>query len=404
MHINSVNQNTVGNFNFRANQNEYSNRKIEDDSSKTTTTKSVHGSEELTVITPVEWQEIEFEIARIVDHKSNELQEGLEKIFREGNENVLSGKSGLEYDKHIKELAAAIEGQDYKNAEKIIDRFYTGDKDEIIGHVQNLANFVKDSFWKEMRDSFKNMCVAEHRTTYEKGEDPDQALPYVLRAIERAKAASSEYDISDKDLAERVTSTISTGAEDSKRKLKNAGRNRYSETSESVTHATAQYVRNNIFGGDENSRAEDKVNKDAAYEKINSEFPSLSKRTVDKLNRANKNKKDNFSKYLFKSGEAYFDALKSELGTKKLASKSYTTVEKEQNFQNYRKSQQKQQALPGSSGLVPMPVELTIKVQDSTTQQAFYSPLKITELYGNEEDQLFGSKLRNQLNGFSGWT
>lgn len=51
-----------------------------------------------------------------------------------------------------------------------------------------------------------------------------------------------------------------------------------------------------------------------------------------------------------------------------------------------------------------MPVELTIKVQDSTKQQAFYSPLKVTELYGNEEDQLFGNKLRNQLNGFSGWT
>ncbi|GKT29908.1 hypothetical protein ADUPG1_005339, partial [Aduncisulcus paluster] len=82
-----------------------------------------------------------------------------------------------------------------------------------------------------------------------------------MYVAEHPKAASAEFDISDKDIAERVSSTIDTGTEQAKGKLKNAGRNRYSESSESVTHKTAQYARNNIFGGDENSRAEDIIKK-----------------------------------------------------------------------------------------------------------------------------------------------
>ncbi|ACS78913.1 hypothetical protein [Maridesulfovibrio salexigens] len=404
MQINSNAQSSVGSFNFRARQEEIASRKVEEDSAKTSTNKSVNGKEELTVITPVEWEKIELRIAGIVDEKSNELQSGLEKIFKEGNENVLSGKSGLEYDKHIKELTAAIEGQDYKNAERIIDKFFTGDKDKVIEQVQNLANSVKDSFWNKMRDSFKEMYVAEHRTTYDKGEDPESALPYVQRAIERAKKASAEYDINDKNLAKRVSSTISTGAEQSKGNLKNAGRNRYSETAESVTHATAQHARDNIFGGDENSRQEDKDNTAAAYERINDEIASPTQAMVDKLNKANKSKKDDFSKYLFESGEAYFEALRSELGVKKLSGKSYTTVEDEQAYQDSLKSNPVRPKHLGNIELGPMPeIPMTLALQDSVTQQALYSPVKVTELYGTEEEEQFGNIKKGQLSDFSGW-
>lgn len=403
MQINSANQSSVGSFNFRTNQ-ETSSHKVEEDSAKASTTRSVNGKDKVTVITPVKWEEIEFSIARIVDKKSDELQEGLEKIFIEGNENFLSGKSGLEYDKHIKELAAAIEGQDFKGARKIIDKFFTGDKDEVIERVQSLANSVKDSFWNKVRDEFKDMYVAEHRTTYSKDEEPEKALPYIQRAIERAKAASAEYDISDKKLADRVTSNIATGTEHAKSKLKNAGRNRYSETAESVTHATAQFARNNIFGGDDNSRAEDELNKSKAYERINNEFGSLSQEAVDKLNKANQSKKDDFSKYLFKGGEAYFEALKSELGSMNLASKYDTTVEEEQNYQEYQKSKQGQQAGPIKVQMGPMrDMPMTLALQDSATQQSLFSPVKVTELYGNEEKEQFGNKPKGQLSDFSGW-
>ncbi|WP_421900568.1 hypothetical protein [Maridesulfovibrio sp.] len=405
MQINSNAQSTVGTFNFRARQEETASRKVEEDSAKTSTTKSVNGKEELTVITPVEWENVAVEIAQIVDEKSNELQAGLEKIFEEGNENFLSGKSGLDYDEHIKELAAAIDGQDFKNAEKIIDKFFTGDKDKIIERVQSLASSVKDSFWNKVRDRFKDMYVAEHRTTYNKDEEPESALPYVQRAIERAKSASAEYDISDKEIAKRVSSTISSGTEQSKGKLKNAGRNRYSESSESVTHATAQYARDNIFGGDENSRKEDKINMDSArdvFDDIN-EFIYPSQQTVDKLNEANRSKKDDFSKYLFKSGEAYLEALRSELGVKKLSSKDYTTVEEEQAYQEYLKSQEGQTAKPGRIEFGPVPdIPISLNIPDSITQQSLYSPVKVTELYGNEEEEQFGNN-KGQLSDFSGW-
>ena len=404
MQINSNAQSTVGSFNFRTQQEEATSRKVENEDAKTSTTKSVNGKEELTVINPVAWEKIEFEIAMLVDHKSNELQEGLEKIFEEGNENFLSGKSGLEYDKHIKELAAAIDGQDSAGARKIIDKFFTGDKSEVIERVQSLANSVKDSFWNKVRDQFKNMYVAEHRTTYKKGEEPESALPYVQRAIERAKAASAEFDISDKDIADRVSSTIDTGIEQAKSKLKNAGRNRYSESSESVTHKTAQYARNNIFGGDENSRAEDIINKSMAYERINSEFSSLSQEAVNKLNDANKSKRDDFSKYLFKGGEAYFEALKSELGPLKLCGKSYTTVEEEQAYQDSLKSNPVRPKHLGNIELGPMPdIPMTLALQDSATQQSLYSPVKVTELYGTEEEEQFGIKKKEQLSDFTGW-
>ncbi|NDV21293.1 hypothetical protein [Desulfovibrio sp. JC022] len=404
MQINSTNQSNVGSFNFRTSQ-ETSSRKIEEDSAKASTAKSVNGKEELKVIKPVDWETIEFHIAEIVDQKSNELQEGLEKIFKEGNENFLSGKSGLEYDKHIKELTAAIEGQDFKGARNIIDKFFTGDKEEVIERVQSLAKSVKDSFWNKVRDRFKDMYVAEHRTTYAKGEEPESALPYVQRAIERAKTATAEYDISDKELAQRVSSSLETGREQSKSKLKNAGRNRYSESSESVTHATAQFARDNIFGGDANSRAEDKINRSNAYKRQNSEIGALSQKSVDKLNEANKGKDDDFSKYLFKGGEAYFEALKSELGVMKLSRISYTTVEEEQAYQDYQKSQQGQEAGPMNIQLGPIrDVPMTLALQESSTQQAFYSPVKVTELYGNEEKEQFGSNQKRQLSDFNGWT
>ena len=227
------------------------------------------------------------------------------------------------------------------------------------------------------------------------------------RAIERAKAASAEFDISDKDLAKRVSSTIDTGTEQAMGKLRNAGRNRYSESSESVTHATAQYARDNIFGGDENSRKEAKRNMDSAkdvFDDIN-EFAFPSQQTVDKLNEANRSKKDDFSKYLFKGGEAYFEALKSELGVKKLSSKDYTTVEEEQAYQDYLKSQEGQTAKPFRIELAPVAdIPMTLGLQDSVTQQVLYSPVKVTELYGNEQKEQFSNIKKGQLSDFSGWT
>ena len=399
----NTDQSTVGSFNFRTRNEDAPSRRIEDDSAKTSSAKSVNGKEQLTIINPIDWHKIEYSIAAMVDKKSNELQKGLEHIFKEGSENVLSGKSGLEYDEHIKELAAAIEGQDFKNAEKIIDKFFTGDKDKVIGHVQNLANGVKDSFWKEVRDMFaKDMFVVENRTTFKKGEEPESALPYVQRAIERAKKASAEFDISDKSIADRVASSISAGQGWAKSKLKNAGRNRYSETSESVTHATAQYARDSIFGGDDNSRKEDKTNRTAVSEYLNQTY-EITEQATEKLNKANKSKKDDFSKYLFRSGEAYFEALKSELGIKKLGQKEYTTVEDEQAYQESLKSNQGQQG-PRKIEMGPnRDINMTLKIQDSLTQQALFSPVKVTELYGNEEENRFGQQGADQHNSLDNW-
>ncbi|WP_432735011.1 hypothetical protein [Maridesulfovibrio sp. FT414] len=343
----------------------------------------ISSDEKITVVNPLRWKKIEYIITEEVDKSAVELQEGLEKIFRQGNENVLSGKSGEDYRQHIKELASAIDGQDYSNAERIIDRFFTGDKEKVIGSVKSLVDSVSENFWNNLRDNFKRMAVTKSRTFYRDGEKPEEAQPYVMRAIDKAKAASADLAIAPDDLADRVTSAISSGVGASKSSLWNAGQNRYSETAESVTAATAQNAKNNIFGGNAEAFAESSKKIEQLKEQAYASGGDPSDATVDEFVKETKRRDDAFSQYLSKGGEEYLNALKQELGDLKLASRYDTTYGEEFGYLNNSENT----APPVLDSKDYPPVELTMKMADPAEQMELYSPIKAKEYYGNTETE-----------------
>lgn len=386
MNINSAATSTVGTFTFHNNRQEKDEivlPKVENKTSHSSGTSSVNGSEKVTVVNPIRWKKIEYFISQQVNKRSQQLQDGLEGLFKEGNEKLITSKSSDEYHNYIKELSAAIEGQDFKNAEKIIDKFYSGDKEDIINKVQSLAKSVTDGFWNGLRDQFKEMAVASSRTVYSKGEKPEEALPYVLRAIEKAKKKSEDLAIAPKDLADRVSSSISSGIDSAKSKLENAGQNRYSEDAESVTAATVNTARGNIFGGNENAFAESKNE----IEKINDSMRwhfRISDTAIDDYDKETRRRDDDFSKYVRKGGDEFLEAIRSELGEMKLASRYESTAAEEQAYQDYH-NEQKQLAGTSAAGQDKLIVDITIRIQDSAIQQNLFSPLKVTEQYGSQE-------------------
>lgn len=210
---------------------------------------------------------------------------------------MLAGRNTAEYQKHIDELSKAIQGQDFKTAEKLIDKFYNGDTETILNRVQNLAKAAEDNFWQTMEDSFgylKNDGLKW--TMFVDGELRDDLGTFDLAMMAVEEARNEVEKFSSEELGDIVKATRNGAVAHAKGKLKNAGQNQYSESAYSVTHAATTYAKDKIFNTDDSNYDEDKIKLKDINELRSDE--NITEEQLDRLTHQNTRKGDRFTEYM----------------------------------------------------------------------------------------------------------
>lgn len=249
---------------------------------------------------------IEFQIERVINESSKYLHDGLGKIFDRG-EALLAGKTSDEYNKHINELSKAIQGQDFKNAEQLIDRFYSGDTEKVINRVQSLAKSSEEKFWDNLDDSLKFLAKDGNRWEMViDGKIRDDLTTHDIAKMAIQKSREEVDAFSSTDLSETVISAREASVTHAKGKLRNAGQNRYSENAASVTGAATDFARNMMFNTDDaNYEEDDKVLKDIRKLRKNDK---ISSEQIDRLKFQNTRKGDSFTQYMRGRSESFMEA------------------------------------------------------------------------------------------------
>ncbi|NDV21295.1 hypothetical protein [Desulfovibrio sp. JC022] len=236
-----------------------------------------------------------FTIEMAINESCKFLHEGISKIFI-GGESTLAGRSSNEYDKHIDALSEAIQLQDYKKAEKLIDKFFGGSTDKIVGKIKMLAEATEDKFWNEIEDGIADLPGggAQYNFRYD-GKTYEKITMKEMTVLALRLSREEVNPFSDQDFSGITDSIRKAAVDNAKVKLEHAGRNKYSEDATSVTASAAEFSRNKIFNTNDVVIKEDKEKLSDIYalepgEKINQE-------QLDRLKHRNKRKTDNFYDY-----------------------------------------------------------------------------------------------------------
>lgn len=248
---------------------------------------------------------VEFQVERVINESSKYLHDGLGKIFDRG-EALLAGKSSDEYNKHIKELSKAIQGQDFKNAEQLIDRFYSGDTEKILGRVQTLAKSSEEKFWDNLDDSLSFLAKDGNRwQMMVDGEMRDDLTTHDIAKMAIQKSREEVDAFSSIDLSETIITARKDAVTHAKGKLRNAGQNSYSEDAASVTGAATDFAQKMMFNTDDANYKEDEkvlddIRKLRKSDKINSE-------QIDRIRSQNNHKGDAFTTFMRGRSESFMD-------------------------------------------------------------------------------------------------
>ena len=236
-----------------------------------------------------------FQIEKVINDSCKFLHDGLSKIFS-GGESTLAGRSNGEYEKHIDELAEAIQNQDYKRSEKLIDKFFGGSTDKIISKIKNLASAAEDKFWNGLSEAINMLPSGGNE--YDLEYNGKQYKNFTGKDIAHlaANLAREEVDpFSDQDFSGLIDKIRKNAVTNAKGKLQHAGRNKYSENAVSITASAAEFSRNKIFNTNDTVIKED--NEDLADIYGLKDGDLLSNEQIDRLRQRNKRKTDNFYEY-----------------------------------------------------------------------------------------------------------
>ncbi|NDV21294.1 hypothetical protein [Desulfovibrio sp. JC022] len=305
---------------------------------------------------------IEFQLERVMRKSADFLKKGLEKIFDNG-EQLLAGRNSEEYREHIDELGKAIQGQDFKRAEKLIDKFYNGDTDKIITRLQNLAKAAEDNFWDNIEDGLDFLKKDGLKwTMYIDGKERDDLSTFDLAKMAIEKSRNEVEKFSSEDLSDLVNATRNSAAAHAKGKLKNAGQNKYSEDARSVTHAATEFAKSKIFNTDDSNYEEDqKILKDIDELYYNE---GVTEEQLNRLRHQNTRKADKFTKFM----RGRTDSFVKELDKLKLAA-SPRVVEKPDNSQEQVQSTLSPMEQQLKNGVDPQLLSLNVEGMLESSQQ-----------------------------------
>ncbi|WP_319780844.1 hypothetical protein [Maridesulfovibrio sp.] len=246
---------------------------------------------------------LEFQIEKNINESSRFLHDGLVKLFDRGA-SLLAGRSSVEYEEHIKKLSKAIEGQDYKNAEKYIDSFFSGDTDKLMRRVKSLAKLAEDKFWHGMDNAISYLQKSNAEYNLEIDDQKfENITAHQIAKIAISRVRESKEDFSEQDFESVLTPLREKAVAHAKGKFTNAGQNKYTETADSITQSAADYSRNKIFNTDDVNIKED--DKELADIYALQEGDEVTREQIDRLKHRNTRKSDSFSNYMRESSDDF---------------------------------------------------------------------------------------------------
>ncbi|MFW5501204.1 MULTISPECIES: hypothetical protein [unclassified Maridesulfovibrio] len=236
-----------------------------------------------------------FTIEMAINESCKFLHEGLSKIFI-GGESTLAGRTSKEYDKHIEKLSEAIQLQDYKKAEKLIDKFFGGSTDKIVGKIKMLAEETEEKFWNALEDGISSLPDGGAQYNFRYDGKAYEKITMKEMTMLALRLSREEVDpFSDQDFSGITDSIRKAAVDNAKVKLEHAGRNKYSEDAVSVTASAAEFSRNKIFNTNDIVIKEDEEQLADIYALEPGE--NLSQEQLDRLEHRNTRKTDTFHDY-----------------------------------------------------------------------------------------------------------
>lgn len=269
-------------------------------------------------------EDLHFQIEKTINESSKFLHEGLVKIFDRG-EALMAGRTSAEYDKHIKSLAEAVKGQDFKAAEKLIDKFYNGDSEKLITRVESLAKSAEEKFWQGMDDALDYLKDRNDEFDLEVDDEKFKNITMLdIAKIAISKAREEVDDFSEQDFAEIINPLRKKAVNHAKGKLSNAGQNKYSEDADSITAAAPEFARNRIFNTDDVNVKEDEEELADIYALEQDE--KITEEHIAHLKFRNTRKSDTFSGYMRERSDRFCEIF-DELAQKAIRVKEHEKKE-----------------------------------------------------------------------------
>lgn len=212
-------------------------------------TKDVEGSnDEQWVMYRITNRQLE-KIGRYAEEKAIDyFADSLDDLFKTDAKAMLSGKTQEQYASFRSSLDEAIDNNDYKRAERLIDQYFGDDHTQLSDSVNELMKRADDVFWNSLKESTKDFVLEDEAYKIMDGMASDAMFSKELGDTER-RVRSEMPDANKEDgWDERIASMHSRGVEHSKDQLWNANRNAYSEDAESVLNSAGEFIHEEIAG------------------------------------------------------------------------------------------------------------------------------------------------------------
>ncbi|WP_319543024.1 hypothetical protein [uncultured Pseudodesulfovibrio sp.] len=207
--------------------------------------------EEIWVMHALSWDTIVSFVNEAEKTALQNLSDGVAAILDSKDLKSVAGFSDEKVDGFLKQLDEAIENQDYKAAQKTVKQFFGAGSEKVRDELAMVMKTADGAFWHSLDEQFNyKMKLKGEAENIISGKEFERTLGDVLGLVRR----SVEKDNPPMEDSEEFNITVNTlfdqAVDHAKGKLKNAGRNNYSESGESVLGAATTYMRDTITGDD----------------------------------------------------------------------------------------------------------------------------------------------------------
>ncbi|BDQ35962.1 hypothetical protein SYK_03220 [Pseudodesulfovibrio nedwellii] len=276
------------------------------------TEKSV---EEIWVMNNLSWDSVVGFVNTAEKTALQSLSDGVTAMLDSKDLKSVAGFTDEKVNSFLKTLDEAIENQDYKTARKTVEQFFSAGSEKISDELAMVMETADGAFWHSLDEQFNyKMKLKGEAQNIISGVEFERTLGDVLGFV-RKSVEKENPPISETDEFEATVDTLFDQAVDHTRgKLKNAGRNKYSENGESVLGAAISFMRDHITGDD----LMDQYNPSAPFA-MSFNTKAYHERVLDEQKELNEMESiSQFTDRYDKMGEDFLNTLKETLGNEEI--------------------------------------------------------------------------------------
>lgn len=208
-------------------------------------------AEEIWVMSKLSWDSVVGFVNKAEKTALQSLSDGVAAMLDSKDLKSVVGFTDEKVNSFLKTLDKAIENQDYKTARRTVEQFFSAGSEKISDELAMVMETADGVFWHSIDEQFNyKMKLKGEAQNIISGTEFERTLGDVL-GIVRKSVEKDNPPMQETDEFETTVDTLFDQAVDhAQGKLKNAGRNKYSENGESVLGAATSFMRDHITGDD----------------------------------------------------------------------------------------------------------------------------------------------------------